>query len=95
MIAPEHRVLVDVPATTQWRIRIDVLATILRGEAHLFGKRIALAWPDGLPDGMTEDDVKRLVSTEEHAHEDLLDAIRKLVRTHGQGDVQKAFGRFA
>ena len=37
-----------------------IIGSLLKGDAHLFGKRVELAWPDGLPDGMTEDELRRI-----------------------------------
>lgn len=37
-----------------------IIGSLLTGETHLFGKRVELAWPDGLPSSMTEEDLKAL-----------------------------------
>jgi hypothetical protein len=33
---------------------------LLRGEATMFGKPVRLQWPDGLPNGITEDGLKEI-----------------------------------
>lgn len=37
-----------------------LIGMLLRGGAFMFGKRVELTWPEGLPDGMTEDDLRRI-----------------------------------
>ncbi len=36
----------------------QVIGGLLRGGSLLFGKRVELSWPDGLPKGMTEDGLR-------------------------------------
>ncbi len=40
------------------KARDRVIAALLLGEATLFGERIAVCWPDGLPNGITEGDIR-------------------------------------
>jgi hypothetical protein len=39
---------------------IEAIGSLLKGGTLVFGKRVELAWPDGLPGGMTEDDLRRI-----------------------------------
>ena len=40
------------------REQAKVIGSLLVGGAMLFGKRVEIAWPDGLPNGMTEEHLK-------------------------------------
>ena len=37
---------------------MQVIAALLKGGCTLLGQRIELAWPDGLPAGMTQEDLR-------------------------------------
>lgn len=38
----------------------QVIGAMLMGRATLFGKRIEILWPDGMPHGMTEAELRAL-----------------------------------
>jgi hypothetical protein len=38
----------------------ETIGALLRDDAMLFGKRVKLAWPDGLPSGETEASLREL-----------------------------------
>lgn len=40
------------------RVQSKVIGSLLVGGTMLFGKRVELAWPDGLPNGLTEESLK-------------------------------------
>jgi hypothetical protein len=40
------------------RAQSKVIGSLLIGGTILFGKRVELAWPDGLPNGLTEESLK-------------------------------------
>lgn len=39
---------------------VGMVAALIRGEATIFGMRVTLNWPDGLPPGYTEDSLRAL-----------------------------------
>ena len=41
----------------------EIIGALLKGGCYLFGKRVELAWPDGLPDGMTQADLEAMGKT--------------------------------
>jgi hypothetical protein len=42
------------------RTEQQVIGALLRDDALLFGKRVRLTWPDGLPAGETESSLREL-----------------------------------
>jgi hypothetical protein len=38
----------------------EIIGVLLRDDAMLFGRRVRLAWPDGLPSGYTEASLREL-----------------------------------
>ncbi len=38
--------------------KAQIVAMLLLGEVTLFGKRVEVTWPDGLPDGFTEESLR-------------------------------------
>lgn len=41
-------------ARTRHQEETRIVAALLTGGCYLFGKRVELSWPDGLPDGISE-----------------------------------------
>lgn len=37
-----------------------ILGGLLRGDSRMFGERVVLSWPDGLPPGYTDEDLRSL-----------------------------------